>query len=53
VLERFGREQDADAVGGAAEGRRFGANVAQLHERVLHERVFDEVKRHGDDSTPP
>ena len=44
---RFGGEQHADARGGATEmlGRR--SLVAQLHQRVVHERMLDEVDRHG------
>ena len=47
VAQRFGREQHADARRGAAEmlGRR--ALVAQVDERVVHERMIDEVDRHG------
>ena len=47
VAQRFGGEQHADARGRAAEvfGRR--ALVAQVDERVLHERMIDEVDRHG------
>ncbi len=42
VAQRFGREQDADARRDAPEliGRR--PLVAQLRERVVHERVIDE-----------
>ena len=47
VAQRLGRQQHADAIGGAAERRRRGALVAQLHQRVVHERVIDDVKRHG------
>ena len=47
VAQRFGGEQHADARRRAAEmfGRRV--LVAQRHQRVVHERMIDDVDRHG------
>ena len=47
LAHRFGGEQHADPRRRATEvlGRR--ALVAQLDERVVHERMIDDVDRHG------
>jgi hypothetical protein len=43
----FGGKQHADAVGHAAESFGVGLHVAQLDERVLHQRVIDDLDGHA------
>ena len=47
ISQRFGHEQDADAVGDLAKDFRFGLDVAKLTERVVNQRMHDEVDRHA------
>ena len=47
VAQRLGGQQHADARRGAAEMLRRRALVAQRDQRVVHERVVDEMDRHG------
>ena len=46
VPERFGGQQDADPSGRAPERFRRRSLVAQRHERILNQRVIDDVKAH-------
>ena len=47
VAERLGGQQDRNAIGGTPELRRWRRDVAQFHERVVDERMIDEVDGHG------
>ena len=47
LAQRFGGEQHADPRRRATEMLRRRALVAQIDERVVHERMIDEVDRHG------
>ena len=47
VAHRLGRQQQADAHRHAAEQLRRRRRVAQRRERVVHQRVLDEVERHA------
>ena len=47
IAQRFGREQHADARRRAPKMFRRRVLVAQRHQRVVHERMIDEVNRHG------
>ena len=49
VSQRFRGQQNADAVGCPPERGWISADVAQFHERVMHQRMIDDVKRHGDE----
>ena len=48
ILQRLGCQQHRYAIGGAAELRRRGSHVAQLHERIVDERMVDDVNRHDE-----
>ena len=47
IARRFGGEQQADAHRHAAEHFRRRLRVAQRHQGIMHERVLDDVDRHG------
>jgi len=49
VAQRFGRKQDADPVGGAAKRRRCRPRIAQFHERVVDQGMFNDVKGHAEE----
>ena len=46
VAQGFRGKQDADPVGCAPKRRSIGPDVAQLHQRVLYQRMGDDVCRH-------
>jgi 5-methylthioadenosine/S-adenosylhomocysteine deaminase len=46
-VHRMGRQQNADACGRAAETVRSRSLVAEIGERVVHERMIHDVDRHG------
>ena len=47
VAQRFGRDDQADPVCSGAERGRRRAGVAEFGQRVVRQRVIDEVERHG------
>ena len=47
VSQSLGRQQHADAVGGAAEFRWLRPDVAQLHQGVVDERMVHDVNGHA------
>jgi hypothetical protein len=46
VAQRLGGQEHGDAIGGAPERRRLGADVAQFEQRVVYERVIHDVEWH-------
>jgi hypothetical protein len=44
--KRLGGQEQADSGGGATECRRWGSDITQLHERVVHQRVLNHVQGH-------
>jgi hypothetical protein len=47
IAKRFGRKEDTDSIGRAPELGRRRSYVSKLVERVLHQRMLNDVERHG------
>ena len=47
IAQRLGGDDQADTVRGGAKRRRRRARVAEFGERVVRQRMVDQVKRHG------